>query len=106
MRRLFEKDPLTGITRYWRHNPLDDTAYLETEQDVTAIMEANKRAFNDAENNWRGDMHRVATLPISLITTLQEQGIIDPKNDPKGVRFNKWLNLPENRVWRTKPGRL
>jgi GTP cyclohydrolase I len=32
--------------------------------------------------------------------------IIDRENDPKGIKFMRWLNLPENRAFRTKPGRV
>jgi hypothetical protein len=106
MRRLFSTDKDAGITRYWRHNPADDVAYIETEQDITGIIEANKRAFNDAESGWGGDMHHVATLPLTVITKLKREKIIDPENDPKGIKFMRWLNLSENRAFRTKPGRV
>ncbi len=101
MRRLFEKDPLTGITRYWRHNPADDTAYIETEQHVEDMLDANKAEYNSAGTDWKGDMHKVASIPMTVYHDLKARGIID---DP--ARLKAWLNDPHNRYFRTRPGKV
>ena len=101
MRRLFEKDPLTGITRYWRHNPLDDTAYIETVQHVEDMLDANKAEYGAADSGWKGDMHKVASIPMAVYHDLKARGIVD---DP--VRLKAWLNDPDNRYFRTRPGKV
>jgi hypothetical protein len=46
-------------------------------------------------------MQRVATLPLVLWMKLKQDGILD---DPRALR--RWLNDPDNRAFRTRPGRL
>jgi len=46
-KRLFGHDPLTGVTEYW--HVTDKGEYvIEKIQDVTSIVEANKRQYNEA----------------------------------------------------------
>lgn len=81
----------------------DGAITIETVQDITEIAEANKAAYNqfDKRTNWRGDMHRVASIPMGIYYDLKAKGILD---DP--VAMKAWLNNPENRVFRTRPGQV
>jgi hypothetical protein len=101
MRRVFSTDPLTGIQRFWNHNPADDTAYLETEQELTDSLDLNKAHYNDSESNWNGDMHRVASIPLAVVSDLMRRGIWGDE-----ARMKAWLNDPDNRAFRTRPGRV
>ncbi len=76
---------------------------LETQQDVSAIVEANKAAYNqvDERANWKGDMHRVGSVPMSIYYDLKRRGILDDQ-----AALKRWLNDPENQVFRTRPGRV
>lgn len=76
---------------------------IETIQDITDIAEDNKRAYNayDERSSWRGDMHKVASIPLGVYYDLKAKGILD---DP--VAMKRWLNDPENRVFRTRPGKV
>ena len=76
---------------------------IETIQDITDVVEANKALYNlyDERSNWRGDMHKVASLPMSVYYDLKNKGILE---DP--VAMKKWLNNPENVVFRTRPGQV
>ena len=98
-RRLFGKDPLTGITQYW-HGTDKGEYVIETQQDVTAIAEANKRQYNDTPDRYR-DVNKVASIPLNVYYDLKRRGIAD---DP--VAFKKWLNDRDNEVFRTRAGRL
>ena len=99
MKRLFSQDPVTGITKYWHVN--DKGEYVvETQQDVSAIAEANKRQYNDTPDRYR-DVNKVASIPLSVYYELKRKGIAD---DPKALR--KWLNDRDNRVFRTRAGTL
>ena len=97
-KRIFDTDPLTGITRYW-HVKENGEYVIETVQELD-VDESNKRARNstDKRTKW-GDMSRVASIPLSVFYDLKRQGIVD---DQKA--FKKWLNDPDNRVFRTREG--
>lgn len=98
-RRLFGKDPVTGITQYW--HVTDKGEYvIETQQDVSAIAERNKREFNETPDRYR-DVNKVASIPLNVYYDLKRRGIAD---DPK--KFKQWLNDRDNRVFRTRAGRI
>jgi hypothetical protein len=46
-------------------------------------------------------MHKVGSIPMSIYHELQKQGILQDEK-----RLKKWLNDPDNRVFRTRPGRV
>jgi hypothetical protein len=97
-KRIFDTDPLTGITRYW-HVKDNGEFVIETEQRIK-VDEANTRARNatDKRTKW-GEMARVASIPLSVYADLKRKGIVD---DPKAMK--KWLNDPDNRAFRTREG--
>lgn len=99
MKRLFSRDPATGITKYW-HVKGNGEYVVETQQDVSAIANANKRQYNDTPNK-HGDMNKVASIPLSVYYQLKREGIAD---DP--IAFKKWLNDGDNKVFRTRAGTL
>jgi hypothetical protein len=79
-------------------------------QDVEPILEANKRAYNDAPTNWKGDFHHVARIPQSEIPGLMkefnctyQQLLCDPDIRKKLIAK---LNSNDHRFLRTRPGRL
>ena len=97
-KRIFDTDPLTGITRYW-HVRENGEFVIETEQKIN-VDESNSRFRNmtDKRTKW-GDMARVASIPLNVYYDLKRRGIAD---DPKAMK--KWLNDPDNRVFRTREG--
>lgn len=98
-KRLFGHDPLTGITQYW--HVTDKGEYvIETQQDVTAIADQNKRYYNNSPDRM-GDLPRVASIPLNVYYDLKRRGIAD---DPK--KLKQWLNDSDNRVFRTMEGTL
>jgi hypothetical protein len=101
--KLFDSDPLTGAKKIWHYNGDTDEAIIETVVDVSGVIEQNKAAFNqvDENANWKGDMHHVAQIPMAVLYDLKAKGIAD---DP--ARMKAWLNDPENRFFRTRPGRV
>jgi hypothetical protein len=103
MPRVFDRDPLTGTERLFHWNEADESFVIETRQDVTDLVEVNKGIANqhDERTPWKGDMHRVASIPMSVYMDLQKRGIAD---DERALR--RWLDDPDNRVFRTRPGRL
>ena len=102
-RRVLDRDPLSGVTRYWSWDPEQQASVIETVHDVTPILEHNKalQARTDERAGWKGNWHRVAAIPLSLYFALKQKGIT---KDRKALR--KWLNDPDNRLFRTRTGRV
>lgn len=103
MARLFDVDPVTKTKRLFHWNEADESFHIETVQDVTDIVEANKgvAARFDERTPWKGDMHRVASIPMNVYMELRAKGIAD---DDKA--FKRWLNSPDQKCFRTRPGRV
>lgn len=101
--KLFDIDPVTGVKKMWHYDGDKDEAIIETVVDATDVIEENKAAYNqiDEKAGWKGDMHKVASIPMALFYDLKKQGIIDDQ-----ARLKAWLNDPENRFFRTRPGRV
>ena len=103
--KLFEHDPLLGLTRIWHYDEATDTAVIETIQDATPIVETNKAQFAsiDERAKWDGEGLglRVASIPMNIYMDLVSKGITRTEKD-----FKKWLNDPDNRFFRTRPGRV
>ena len=104
-KRIFEQDELLGITRIWHFDEETDTAVIETIQNVQPIVESNKSEFNQVDERARWDGEglglRVASIPMNIYMDLVSKGITRTEKD-----FKKWLNDPDNRFFRTRPGRV
>ena len=98
-RFFFNQNAELGITRWFDYDWETDTFGIHTEQDLEPSIEANKTLFNDAPTNWRGDMHLVASIPMSIYFDLKQKGIADDD-----AAMKRWLNSSENQVFRTRPG--
>ncbi len=103
--RVFDIDPVTGRKRIWHWDATTESFAIETLQDVTMLKEMNQMDYNHdtySGQKWKGDgLHKVASIPNNVLADLRRQGIAQ---DP--ARFRAWLNAPENRVFRTKPGKV
>lgn len=97
-KRLLNDDALTGIKTYYDYDEHTDEAIITKEQDVSAIIDQNKREFNAAPERW-GEWTKVGTIPLSVYYELERQGITKDQEAMK-----KWLNDPDNRYFRTRPG--
>jgi hypothetical protein len=56
-KRFLDANPDKGITRTWHYNEDTDEATIQTSQDISAVIEANKRdlAVIDEKANWKGE---------------------------------------------------
>jgi hypothetical protein len=98
-KRLFDYDPLTGITRWFHFDEAEDAFYIETEQETQGLVDQNRREANEASSGWSGDWHKVASIPLTIYMDLVKKGIVYDQNELK-----KWLNDPNNAYFRTKHG--
>lgn len=103
MRRLLDKDPLTGTKSVFHYDHEDDSFVIETVTDVEDVVEINKAAYNERAGTRFGEglAHHVAQIPATIWWDLKRRGIAD---DPKALKA--WLNDRDNRAFRTRPGRL
>lgn len=100
MDRILDADPETGVIELFHYDPDTERVVIETRHDVTDIIEHNKCIANEftSLDRW-GDMTRVASIPMSLYMEMKKQGIIDDQ-----AAMKRWLNDPDNRFFRTRPG--
>lgn len=81
---------------------------IQTVQDVSDIIEANKKEFNkyDERAKWSDDPYgnKVASIPLTVIDDLNKQGIMRGFTVLDEKRFRHWLNQRDNQAFRTRPG--
>jgi hypothetical protein len=88
-KRLFDRDPVTGITEWFHFDPMTGDVHIETVQDVEPILDVNKNLKNDDEytkHGFKEEMWHYACVPVVIqIKWLNEYGM---KN---------WPMLPHNK---------
>jgi len=93
-----------GDGRYTIAHKIDDVMILETRQDVTPIIEANKIQVASATRKIDNVMTHVARIPYTVIDDLNQTKIMRGFMIEDERAFKQWLNDPDHRVWRTYPG--
>lgn len=103
MSDLLEFDPVLKIRRGFTYNHADESFIIDTKQNVTSLIEMNKSLANmtDERAGWKGDFHRVASIPLTTYMKLVQEGIAHDNE-----RMLRWLDEPEQRLFRTRPGSL
>ena len=81
---------------------------IQTRQDVSDIVEQNKKEYNsyDERARWSDELfgNKVASIPMTVIDDLNKAGIMRGFAVLDDKRFASWLNDPMNRAWRTRTG--
>ena len=81
---------------------------IQTRQDVSDIVEQNKKEYNsyDEKARWSDQLfgNKVASIPMTVIDDLNKVGIMRGFAILDEKRFAAWLNDPMNRAWRTRTG--
>jgi hypothetical protein len=92
------------------HQDGDGGLIVATKQDVSGIIEANKREYNsyDERSRWSDEIfgNKIASIPMTAIDDLNKVGIMRGFAIIDEVRFASYLNDPMNRAWRTRPGQV
>lgn len=101
-RRLFSRDPDTGITRWFHYDAATEECTIHTEQDIEPQLELNQQMRNNQTSldRW-GDGKIVASIPMTIYAEWVATGKI---HDQAFVK--RWLNDPANRIHRTFAGRV
>jgi hypothetical protein len=97
---LVEHDPALGRSVWHLHQ--DGMDHFRIDYDATQLLEQNKADYNVASTGWKGDFHRVASVPHNILHDGLDQAI--QQRDTQYVK--RWLNNSDNRAWRTKAGRV
>lgn len=90
------------------HADGDGGIVIETKQDISDILEQNKKEYNsyDERAKWSDHLfgNKVASIPLTVIDELNKQGIMRGFAVLDEKRFRAWLNERDNRVFRTRTG--
>jgi hypothetical protein len=96
----------TDQGRYTVAHETDDGVILETKQDVSTIIEANKRQFNESDGKFKDVVTHIARLPLTVIDDLNQKGVMQGFRVIDDTAFRAFLNHPDNRFFRTHPGHI
>jgi hypothetical protein len=97
---LVEHDPELGRSIWHLHQ--DGMDHFRIDYPVAQLLEDNKAEFNSAATGWRGDWHKVASVPQNILHDGLDQAILQQDRD----YVKRWLNNSDHSKFRTKPGRV
>lgn len=84
----------------------DGKSIVKTTQDVSPYLEKNLISQNNASENWKGTMHHVASIPLSVAEQWHRELGSDPFARENKAWLTRRLNSPEFAKLRTKKGRI
>lgn len=96
---LFDSDIKLGRYVWVRQNE-DGSQTFRTDYHVDQTINDNKAFRNMLNPGWKGDWHRVASLPPAI--AYGDFGEAMKQGDDKWI--SKFLNDGDNAAWRTKDG--
>ena len=84
----------------------DGGIVIETKQDVSEIVEANKQQlfYDQQRTGGLNELHHVARIPFTVIDELNKTGVMKGFTIVDDVGFARWLNSPDNAAWKTYRG--
>jgi hypothetical protein len=99
-----------------KYSVKDGQFIREDTQDTTELLRMNAYERNEGLNNKRGtNARKVASIPIVMLEALKTRSMEDGGpidfnlvgSDPDhSARFARWLNSPDNYMFRTSIGRV
>lgn len=100
---LIEWDAATGRTVWSLFD--GEKIVIRTDTPVAASLEENTIARNTASTGWKGDYHRIASVPMQLLYD-DNLGLNKAVQQGDDKYLSRWLNSSDNRGWRTKTGQV
>lgn len=98
---LIDHDFHLGRTVWARENG-DGTTTYRTDYQVDKTLEANAQARASAPDGWKGDYHRIASIPLGLFYDKLAEAV---RQDDMAY-VSRFLNDHDNAKLRTKLGRV
>lgn len=96
-------DPVTGRTTWIMFD--GEKTVIRTDTPVAASIEENLLVRNATPEGWKGDYHRIASVPMQLLYD-DNLGLNKAIQQGDDKYLSRWLNDGDNRAWRTKDGRV
>lgn len=103
-KRLLDYDAMTGIRTYHDYDHDTKQTIITQEQDVSGILEHNKRLANDSSYKQKGikeDWYHFATVPNNVLVDIMSKYHIDIFNKDDLPKFERILSSNEYRYLRT-----
>ena len=98
---LFDHDFKLKRTGWVRSNP-DGSQTFRTDYAVDHTLEANRDMRNAAEKGWKGDWHRVASIPLNVF----HDRLAEASRQGDDAYISRFLNDSDNLAFRTRGGRV
>lgn len=98
---LVDWDPVTRRTVWKMYD--GEKVVIRTDTPVAATIEQNTAARNAAPEGWKGDYHRIASVPMQLLYD-DNVGLNKAVQQGDDGFIRRWLNDGDNAAWRTKEG--
>ena len=103
-------DAQTGIVETFSKDSVTGKIHIHKEQDVNPFLLANKNEMSSQSSGFKGDMHKMASIPPIVLEMWREDMKAKgyPNPNPLAVENRKYLlsklNDPEWNFLRTKQG--
>lgn len=98
---LHDHDAMTGRSVWHLFDGEKDV--FRVDYPVDNLISENQDVRNSAEKAWRGDWHRVASIPLNIA---HNSGLVQAHSEGDDRYVKRFLNSSDNRAWRTKEGHL
>lgn len=99
-KRIIDYDPILRKTTYHDYDSATDTTYIIETQDVSHILERNKRLRNDPDYKKLGireDIYHYASVPASILVEWKTKHGVDgySKDESEMRKVEKLLSSPD-----------
>ncbi len=98
MRRLIDRNPVTGETVWYEFNHADESATITHEQDVQLLLDRNRASAADDDKTKRGiknDWWKYASVPNVVQVEWRQKYGVDMFNRDHQKAVFKLLNSPD-----------
>lgn len=99
--KLFDYDFETGRS-VWHYFDGEKDVFKET-YPADQLVDENAAMRNAAAPGWKGDWHKVASIPLNEVYDKELHRAI---SEGETKYLNRYLNDSDNRAWRTKEGNI
>lgn len=103
-------DSYNGITERFNQDKMTGEIQIITTQDVDPFFEYNKKQYDNATRGFKGDMHKMASIPPVVVEIWREELKAKGSDDTNPLSANNRdfllskLNSPDWNKLRTKQG--
>lgn len=104
MGKKLDYDPLTKTEQTFHYDHDKKEFTVQSEQNVEGILRDTKRSFNESKRSDRhGDLAQVGKIPMNVYSQMARENKSNPEGLQKDLR--KFMNDPDYRKFRTRPGK-